>query len=101
MFALRQLRHDYPSYLTSLSLLCCLACKASTEVDLEASTGTFTSGSPTDSEAPTAGVGGDGPPTTTTATTTTTGSSDEEPGISGSGADTTGGTSDKPLVFRP
>lgn len=92
MFALRQLRHEYPSYITSLSLLCCLACKSSTEVDLEASTGTNTSGSPTASEAPTTGAGGDGIPTTTTATTTT-GSNDEEPGTSSSGADTTGGLS--------
>ncbi len=90
MFTLRQLRHDYPSYLTTLSLLCCLACKASPEADLEGSTGTSTSGSPTTPDAPTAGAGGDELPTTTA---TTSGSTDEDLGTSSSGANTTGGFS--------
>ena len=73
-----------------------LACSASGGSNLEVNAGTSTTGGPTTSEipAPTTGVGGDGPTTTTATTTGVTTATDDDPGTSGSTADsTTGGIS--------
>lgn len=71
-----------------------LACSASGRSDLEVSAGTSTTGGPTTPDVPTTGAGGDG--ASTTAMTTSVSDTADDPGTSGSAADSTTGNNISP-----